>query len=90
LKGKHGKDGVRLAVDLNKHCLGDAYPLRNIDDVIQQVGKANFVSTFDVKGTYCQMPVPPDHQWLTTFVWDRVSLPERHSVRKEADVLLYE
>jgi len=45
---------VRIAVDyryLNKHCEGDAYPLPNIDDVIQRVGKANWISTFDLKGS---------------------------------------
>ena len=33
LKGKDGRDGVRIAVDyryLNKYCLGDAYPMLNI------------------------------------------------------------
>ena len=73
LKGKHGKEGVRLAVDyryLNKHCLGDAYPLPNIDDVIQRIGKGNYISTFDVKGAYWQLGVRPDHQWLTAFIWD--------------------
>ena len=73
LKGKAGQDGVRIAVDyryLNKHCEGDAYPLPNVDDVIQRVGKANWISTFDLKGAYLNIPVKPEHQWLTAFVWD--------------------
>ena len=48
LKGKQGQDGVRIAVDyryVNKHCEGDAYSLPNIEDVIQRVGKANWISS---------------------------------------------
>ena len=62
---------VRIAVDyrfLNKHCEGDAYPFSNIEDIIQRVGKANLISTFDVKGAYWQLGVRPGHQWLIAFV----------------------
>ena len=37
LKGKDGKDGVRIAIDyryLNKFCLGDAYPTPDIGHII--------------------------------------------------------
>lgn len=73
LKGKDGKDGVRLAVDyryLNKYCSGDAYPMPDIPDLLQRVGQAKYISSFDVKGAYWQIPVHPKHQWLTAFVWD--------------------
>jgi len=73
LQGKSGQDGVRIAVDyryLNKHCEGDTYPLPNIDDVIQRVGKANWISAFDLKGAYLNIPIKPEHQWFTAFVWD--------------------
>jgi len=73
LKGKDGRDGRRLTIDyryLNKYCLGDAYPMPDIADLLQQVGKAKYISAFDVKGTYWQIPVHPDHQCLTAFVWD--------------------
>ena len=73
LKGKDGRDGVRLAIDyryLNKHCMGDSYPMPDIADLLQRVGKAKYISLFDVKGDYWQIPVHPDHQWLTAFVWD--------------------
>jgi len=55
---------------LNKHCEIDVYPLPNVDDVIQRVGKANWILTLDLKGTYLNIPVKPEHQWLTAFVWD--------------------
>jgi len=70
---KDGRDGVRLAIDyryLNKYCLGDAYPMPDISDLLQRVGQAEYISSFDVKGAKGQIPVHPDHQWLTAFVWD--------------------
>jgi len=73
LKGKDGKDGVRIAIDyryLNKFSLGDAYPTPDIGDIIQKVGKARLVSTCDLKGAYWQILIKEDHQWLTAFVWD--------------------
>ena len=73
LKGKDGKDGVRIAVDyryVNRYSIGDAYPMPDISDLIQRVGRANLISTFDAKGAYWQIGVRPDHQWLTAFVWD--------------------
>jgi len=47
LKGKDGRDGVRLAIDyryLNKYCLGDAYPTPDISDLLQRVGQAKYIS----------------------------------------------
>jgi len=64
LKGKDGKDGVRIAVDyryLNKFCLGDAYPTPDIGDIIQRVGKAPYISTCDLKGAFWQICVKEDH-----------------------------
>jgi len=73
LKGKDGKDGVRIAVDyryLNKYCEGDAYPMPEISDLIQKVGQAKVISLCDIKSAYHQIEVKPEHQWLTAFVWD--------------------
>jgi len=73
LKGKDGRDGVRIAVDyryVNKYGIGDAYPMPDITELIQKVGQAKVISTFDAKGAYWQIGVRPDHQWLTAFVWD--------------------
>ena len=73
LKGKDGRDGVRIAIDyryVNKYSIGDAFPMPDISDLIQRVGQAKIISTFDAKGAYWQIGVRPDHQWLTAFVWD--------------------
>jgi len=73
LKGKDGRDGVKLAIDyryLNQYCPGNACPMPGIADLLQRVGKARYISAFDVKGAYWQIPVHPDHQCLTAFVWN--------------------
>ena len=73
LKGKDGKDGVRIAVDyryLNKYCEGDAYPMPDIPDLIQRVGQARYITLCDIRSADHQLAVKPDHQWLTAFVWD--------------------
>jgi len=49
LKGKDGRDGIRLAIDyryLNRYCLGDAYPMPDIADLLQRVGQAKYISSF--------------------------------------------
>jgi len=42
----------------------------DIADLLQRVGHAKYISSFDVKGANWNIPVHPDHQWLTAFVWD--------------------
>ena len=49
LKGKDSRDGIRLAIDyryLNRYCLGDAYPMPDIADLLQRVGQAKYISSF--------------------------------------------
>jgi hypothetical protein len=73
LKGKDGKDGVRLAINyqyVNKHTTPDVLPMSDISEVIQRVGKARYITCCDAKSGYWQCPVREDHQWLTAFVCD--------------------
>jgi len=47
LKGKDGKGGVCLAVDyryVNRYTIPDAYPLPDVADIVQEVGKARFIT----------------------------------------------
>ena len=70
LKGKDGKGGVRLAVDyryVNRHTVADAYPLPDVADIVQEVGKARFISTFDATKGYYQTAVREQDRWLTAF-----------------------
>jgi len=63
--------GVRIAVDyryLNSFTVGDAYPMATIDDVLRKIGHARYISTFDAKSGYWQIPVAEEDRWLTAFV----------------------
>jgi len=71
LKGKGGCDGVRLAVDyryVNSYTVGDAFPIPDIEDVIQRVGAKRFISTFDCRQGYYQTCVSAKNTRLTAFV----------------------
>jgi len=67
LKRKDEKGGVRLAVDyryVNRHTVAVAYPLPNVADIVQEVGKARFISTFDATRQYYQTAVREKDRWL--------------------------
>jgi len=60
LKGPNGQNGVRLAIDyrhVNKYSAGDCFPTPDIPDVLQKVGKARYISCFDARSGYWQLPV---------------------------------
>jgi hypothetical protein len=72
-KGTQGSGGVRICCDykyVNKFTRGDAFPTPDINDVIHKVGSAKYVSVWDAKSGYWQIPMKPDHIWLTAFVTD--------------------
>jgi len=63
--------GVRLACDfryLNSYTVSDTYPMATIDEVLRSVGQERFISTFDAKSGYWQIPVAEEDRWLTAFV----------------------
>jgi len=60
---------LRLSL-LNKYTRGDAYPTPDISDVIHEVGKAHWISSWDTRNGYWQILVKPEHRWLTAFVTD--------------------
>ena len=66
------KDGsLRLCVDyrrLNSASLTDAYPMPRIDDMIDQLGKASFITTLDLTRGYWQVPVANDDRHKTAFI----------------------
>ena len=70
-KGKSFADGIRLAVDyryLNSFTVCDAFPIPDIEDVIQRVGGKNFISTFDCRHGYWQTLCRKSDKWLSAFV----------------------
>ena len=70
---KGGQGGLRLAIDyryVNKFSAGDAYPTPDIQEVLQKVGRSNFISCFDARQGYYQIGLHKDSRWLSAFVCD--------------------
>jgi len=64
-------DGVPIAGDyryLNSFTVGDAYLMPTIDEVLRSIGKGQFISTFDARSGFWQIPLAEEHCWLTAFV----------------------
>lgn len=80
---------VRCVVDyryLNVHTVPDALGPPDMQSVIQRIGRAKFITTFDGKSSYWTIPVKQEHQWLTAFTagdqlyeWSRVPFGLRNS-----------
>ena len=66
------KDGsLRLCVDyrqLNSVSRTDAYPMPRTDDMIDQLGRASFISTLDLARGYWQVPVANIDRHKTAFI----------------------
>ena len=58
------KDGMlRMCVDyrrLNALSDGDAYPIPRVDDLIDRLGKAKYITTLDLSCGYWEVPVNED------------------------------
>ena len=74
---KPDRDGViqyRICVDfrkLNHITRGDAYPLPNITDILDQLGKSRYYTTLDLAQGYHQVKMHPDHKERTAFSTER-------------------
>ncbi|CAB0031390.1 unnamed protein product [Trichogramma brassicae] len=71
---KPGPDGTpkwRVVIDfreLNKKTVSDAYPLPNIADIMDQLGRrAAYFSTFDLASGFHQIPMKEGDKWKTAF-----------------------
>ena len=67
------KDGQpRFCVDyrstISKHLIRKTWPMANLEDNIDMVGGAKFITVADVQSAYWQIPVHPDHVETTAFV----------------------
>lgn len=66
------EDGsLRMCVDyrrLNSISQVDAYPMHRIDDMIDRLGQAKFISTLDLTKGYWKMPMAEEDQHKTAFV----------------------
>ena len=65
------KDGtLRLCVDyrkLNAVSQADAYPMPRIDELIDRLGQARYITTLDLTRGYWQVPVSPESRTKTAF-----------------------
>ena len=65
------KDGsLRLCIDyrrLNSISKADAYPMPRVDDLIDRLGKAKYISTLDLAKGYWQVPVAKESRPKTAF-----------------------
>ena len=65
------KDGsMRFCVDyrkLNSASEADAYPMPRVDELIDTLGRAKFISTLDLTRGYWQVPVEPNSRPFTAF-----------------------
>ena len=65
------KDGaLRVCVDyqkLNGISQADAYPMPRIDDVLDQLGRPQFITTMDLTRGYWQAPVAQRARHMTAF-----------------------
>jgi len=65
------QSGVRIACDfryVNSFTLNDAFPMPTVNETLHKIGAAKFISTFDAKSGYWQIPVAKEDRWLTAFV----------------------
>ncbi len=65
------KDGkLRMCVDYRKLAItrGDPYPLPNIEEMINSIGKSPFITTLDLTKGYYQVPVAEGSREKTAFV----------------------
>ena len=63
--------GVRLCVDyqqLNQINKFDAYPMPRIEELLDKIGSARFITTLDLAKGYWQVPMNPEDHDKTAFV----------------------
>ena len=64
----------RLVIDysqtINRFTLLDAYPLPNINDLVQELAQNNFFSKVDLRSAYHQIPLRRDERQFTAFEAD--------------------
>lgn len=69
-----GKKKIRVVIDyrkLNEHTIDDRYPMPQIEDILDSLGKSVYFSTIDLKSGFHQIPMDPKHIEKTAFSTDK-------------------
>ncbi len=69
-KSKNGEKKWRVVVDyrkLNDITIGSVFPLPNITEILDQLGKCSYFSTLDLANGYHQIPVDKNDRCKTAF-----------------------
>jgi hypothetical protein len=65
-----GEKKWRICIDfrrLNDVTVGDSYPLPNVQDILDKVGRARYFSALDCASGYLQVPLKPEDRCKTAF-----------------------
>jgi hypothetical protein len=68
---KPGSDDIRICSDMraiNQICVFDPYEMPRIDDILDQVSQAKYISTLDLTKGFYQVPLDPESRPHTAFV----------------------
>lgn len=69
-----GKKKVRVVIDyrkLNEHTVDDRYPMPQIEEILDSLGKSEYFTTIDLKAGFHQIPMDPKHIEKTAFSTDK-------------------
>lgn len=69
-----GKRKVRVVIDyrkLNELTIDDRYPMPQIEEILDSLGKSEYFSTIDLKSGFHQIPMDPAHIEKTAFSTDK-------------------
>lgn len=68
--GENGEENYRIVIDyrkLNQNTVQDNFPLPNIADLIDQLGKAVYFSVMDLVSCFHQIALKPSDRYKTAF-----------------------
>lgn len=69
-----GKRKIRVVIDyrkLNESTIDDKYPMPQMEDILDSLGKSTYFSTIDLKSGFHQIPMDPAHMEKTAFSTDK-------------------
>ena len=65
-----GKKKWRMVIDfrkLNENSVGDSYPLPNIQDILDKIGRARYFTALNCVSGYHQIPIAEEDKHKTAF-----------------------